>query len=172
MTVMTVIIAVLALAVLIVAFSAFAAQKKKAPQEFHVRKFRVQDGDSLIAPGNKHIRLLCIDAPEMEQPHGVDAKRFLAELVKDGGVVFGKDTDQYGRLLAVVVVDAGGKQIIANHEMISHGHAWVYRKFSDSCGLPENRLYAMERKARKAKRGLWRYQNPTPPWKWRYQNRQ
>ena len=168
------IIAVLALAALVVALWV-VAQKIKArriPREFYVRQFRVQDGDSLIAPENKHIRLLCIDAPEIGQSHGVDAKIYLAKLVKDGGVVFAKDTDQYGRLLAIVVVDMDGKQVIVNHEMLRQGHAWVYRKFSDSCGLSENSLYAIERKARKEKRGLWQAQKPTPPWQWRYDNRQ
>lgn len=168
---MTGVIAVVALAAL-VAYLIYARRKKKTPQEFHVGKFRVQDGDSLITPDNRHIRLLCIDAPEIGQTHGVEAKSFLEKLVKDGGVVFAKDIDQYGRLLAIVVVDTGGKQIIVNHEMLRQGHAWVYRKFSGSCGLPEDQLYAMERKARKEKRGLWQFRDPTPPWKWRYENRQ
>lgn len=143
---------------------------QKAPG-FYAAKLYVQDGDTIVAKGNRHIRLLCIDAPEKEQHYGNEAKAFLAQLVKGGASIRTAGKDQYGRILAVVIADIDGKQIIANHEMVRRGYAWVYGKFSKSCGLPEEPLYAMERKARRAKEGLWQNPNPAPPWQWRYQNR-
>lgn len=132
-----------------------------------MQKFHAKDGDSLISPEGKHIRLLCIDAPELKQRHGVRAGKFLAELVKDGAHIRSRGKDQYGRTLAVVIVAVGDKELIANHEMLRYGHAWVYRRFSDDCGLPEKPMIAMEEEARAASRGLWQNKNPVPPWKWR-----
>lgn len=138
---------------------------------FFTRKIKVQDGDTIITTGNKHFRLLCIDAPERGQQHGKAAKAFLQSLVSGGAEIRTKGKDKYGRSLAIIIVDIDGKKAIANYEMLRWGYAWVYRRFSESCGLPESPMHIMEHQARQTKRGLWKTQTPTPPWKWRNQNK-
>lgn len=138
---------------------------------FYAKKLRVQDGDGLVVKGKRHIRLLCIDAPEKEQDYGDAATASLEKLVKNGAYISTNGKDQYGRTLAIVIVNIDGKQVIANYEMIRQGYAWVYRKFSKTCGLDEEALYAMERKAKEEKRGLWQSPDPIYPGKWKYDNR-
>ena len=133
----------------------------------HVSQLRAQDGDTLVAASGRHIRLLCIDAPETEQRHGNNAKHFLSELVRNGAAVQSQSKDQYGRALAIVAVTVNGGRLIANKEMLRRGHAWGYRRFSDDCGLDKEELLALEEEARAASRGLWRNNNPIPPWRWR-----
>ncbi|HBT97754.1 MAG TPA: nuclease [Desulfobulbaceae bacterium] len=51
-------------------------------------------------------------------------------------------------------------------EMVSTGYAWVYPRY---CRLPSVRkeYERGEQLARATRCGLWRDQNPIPPWKWR-----
>lgn len=171
---MIVLCAVLALTVLFAVFLMVAAYEKNTGTRLTpraVQKFYTKDGDTLTTPDGKYIRLLCIDAPEMKQRHGVRARNALADLVKNGAHIRTRGKDQYGRALAIVIVAVGGKEIIANREMLRRGHAWVYRRFSDDCGLPEKSLLAVEEEARAASRGLWQSNNPIPPWRWRQKNR-
>jgi len=46
--------------------------------------------------------------------------------------------------------------------MVREGWAWHYKRYSKSKELAE-----AEKKARKAKAGLWADPNPVPPWEWR-----
>ena len=77
-----------------------------------------QDGDSIITADGRHIRLICIDAPEIRQPHGKRAKRFLAKLIKNGITIKKRGSDQYGRTLAIVKITINGKRQTANEAMI------------------------------------------------------
>ena len=65
------------------------------------------------------------------------------------------DVDRYGR--GVGRVWQGQRDI--NREMLSEGHAWVYRRY-----LADRSLLKDEARARKARLGLWQDQNPQAPW--------
>jgi len=53
-------------------------------------------------------------------------------------------------------------------ELLKMGLAWHDPRYA-----PKRDDYAKaEADARKAKRGLWSDENPTPPWEWRKQNHQ
>src|SRR3989344_6987615 len=79
---------------------------------------RVVDGDSFETADSRRIRLLGIDAPELSNCMGPQAKDML-KILLEGKSVRLKDTvkDDYGRLLANVF--AGGKFI--NKEIIASG---------------------------------------------------
>ena len=166
---------VLVVAAVFAATAMFAASRQQggvagaagSAGERKERGLRVKDGDTLITAGGSHVRLLCVDAPEADQPGGEVAARTLAAIVKNGASVRTRDKDNYGRALAIVYTRKEGDRVAINEEMLRRGHAWVFRRFADDCGLSRRSLCAAEDDARAARRGLWRAENPVPPWRWR-----
>ena len=140
---------------------------ENARGENFVRGLRIQDGDTLETRSGRHVRLLCIDAPERDQPGGVDAQDALKTLVANGAKLRTVGKDRYGRFLAVASARKDGGRTIINAEMVRRGHAWVFRRFAKDCGMSRRELCAMEKEARLARRGLWNAENPVPPWRWR-----
>ncbi|MGC2164531.1 MAG: thermonuclease family protein [Gallionella sp.] len=132
-------------------------------EQFTARIIAVLDGDTVMLVRNDmppiKIRLAEIDAPEMAQPGGVDAKRALSEMLLHKSVaVDSHAVDQYGRLVAHLNVD--GKQV--NELMVSSGMAWEYSHFHRN-----THYVALQIKAQAARRGIWRQTAPLPPWQWR-----
>lgn len=127
----------------------------------------VFDGDTIeVLDANKQtfrVRFNGIDAPEKSQAFGNASKQYLSDLCyrKQVRVVI-VDTDRYSRSIGDVYVN--GK--LLNSEMVRVGLAWHYKQYSKD---PE--LARLEVEARKAKAGLWRESDPTPPWLYRRQNR-
>ena len=129
----------------------------------------VHDGDTLTllteSKQTLKIRLGEIDAPELKQPYGQDAKKELSNLVFSKQVeILQTDTDRYKRIVGKVYF---GRSDI-NLEMVKRGAAWVYRDYSDSP------VYiAAEEIARKSHAGFWKLQADqiTPPWQWRKSER-
>jgi endonuclease YncB( thermonuclease family) len=124
----------------------------------------VSDGDTLTVLDASNtqfkIRLAAIDAPEKAQAFGQRGKQKLSDLC------FGKtisinvlSMDRYGRGVGDVVCAS----INANQAMIESGLAWVYRKYDKG----HEYLYAIEKEAKNARRGLWTDTNPIAPWDWR-----
>ena len=135
---------------------------------FNATVVRVVDGDSIhVRLANddlQKIRLFGIDAPEMRQRDGAISGRFLAVRLGDAMVrIVPQSTDVYGRIVATVF-DEDGLNI--NEEMIRLGLAWVYRDFTKN---PE--WLALEQMARDQKIGLWRRNDPIPPWEFRRNHR-
>lgn len=131
---------------------------------------RIIDGDSLIIQkdGETHeIRLYGIDTPEYKQPYSNKAKQLISRLASRQMVsVVEKDVDRYGRIVALVT--SRGK--LVNRELVREGVAWFYPRYCRSqplCG----ELELLEQQARKARRGLWRDNNPVPPWDWKREQR-
>jgi len=125
---------------------------------------RVIDGDTievLTDDKDRHrVRLMCIDAPETKQPYSNASKQKLNDFV--GGkyvkIVESPDNDPYGRVLGTV--NLAGSNV--NFRMVQSGMAWDYVRFT--CGANWAKAEAA---ARKAKRGLWKTDNPLPPWEYR-----
>ena len=125
---------------------------------------RAIDGDTLDL-GSARIRLHGIDAPESAQrcraqgrfwACGREATRALARRIRGKQVACEeRDRDRYGRIVAVCT--AAGQDL--NGWMVTGGWALAYRQYS--------RAYvATERRARSARRGVWRGEF-VPPWDWR-----
>lgn len=127
----------------------------------------VIDGDTvLFRPDTYHpasraflrVRLVGIDAPETDQPHGEAATLALREMVLQQRVsldVVG--VDRYGRKLGELVV---GKRSV-NAELVRLGHAWAW---SREAGDP---LRQIEETARRSGVGLWAEPDPVLPRAWR-----
>ncbi len=120
----------------------------------------VHDGDTVTVLQDARqikVRLYGIDAPELKQPYGKKSKQFLENLIAGEVVeVEGNGKDRYKRTIGTIYLD--GKDI--NAQMVENGYAWAYRKFS--------KKYApQESEAKYQKLGLWRDEEPVPPWEFR-----
>ena len=123
----------------------------------------VHDGDTIRLQSGQRVRLWGIDAPELKQAYGVQARDHLARLCQ-GKVVRLEPhgEDRYGRLLAVVWVG----RVCCNESLLRAGLAWWYRKYT-----PDERLYeGLERAARVARVGLWGSPH-VEPWEFRHPGR-
>ena len=147
----------------IVVLSLCAAISQAALADLKGPVVGVPDGDTLtlrVDGANVRVRLDGIDAPELGHPYGKSARRSLAQICKGKtatAVERGKDDE--GRRLASVRC---GK-VDANAEQVRRGMAWVHLRYVPF-GSP---LYEAETNARLQKVGLWRAQEPVPPWEWR-----
>jgi len=167
-------------------------------EEFFARVIVVLDGDTVLVrreSGLVKIRLAEIDAPEKAQTFGKASKRSLSGMVLGKRVkIVGQATDQYGRMIAHLGMDG----LDVNAEQIRRGMAWAavgWRQsrraptgvplagaYSNFASLAASRqslrdpvhsnqvLIALQNEARRAPRGLWAQNNPTPPWEWRKQH--
>lgn len=126
------------------------------------------DGDSFkvkVQGAVMDVRLQGIDAPEIDQPFGKQARGILERLIRDQQVVLVfDDVDHYGRIVARAWV----RNVDINLEMIRRGAAWF-----DSEYARDDELYSAEQKARAAKQGLWSLplKERIEPWMWRRKGR-
>lgn len=138
-----------------------------AEQLIAARVVGVHDGDTLTVLVDRtqvKVRLYGIDAPELGQPFGRNAKGALSERVHGQTVTVDViDTDRYGRTVGRIRM--GNRDI--NLELVEAGMAWWYRQYSPS----NAKLEQAEAVATKEKRGLWADHDPIPPWKWRAEKR-
>jgi endonuclease YncB( thermonuclease family) len=123
---------------------------------------RVVDGDTVhvFSKGEVlKVRLVEIDTPEMDQPHGQEAKEYLENLLKDGYINLDiSGTDIYKRKLGRIY----WKEKDINRLMVKSGHAWVYDQYVTDQTFYEDQNYARSRKL-----GLWNSNDPIQPWQWR-----
>lgn len=122
----------------------------------------IEDGNTLtilVDGQTRKIRLSDIDAPDLQQPFGTEAKRELAALVlnKEARVVE-VDSSSNEHIIGRVYID----DMDINAMLVRRGYAWVSRKHSK-----DTALYRLERKARDRGRGLWADEGSVPPWQWR-----
>jgi micrococcal nuclease len=141
-------------------------------QKVEVR--HIIDGDTVIVSQGWteiRIRLSAIDCPEDGQPWGNIAKAGLIKLICGRHVYIEKHgLDDYGRTIATIFImdDYRPEWINVNERMVMLGHAWVMRQFYKH--LPKKRrdqLDKLESWAKSKRVGLWKTNNPIPPWRWR-----
>lgn len=144
---------------------------------------KVSDGDTIQVTdklGTKvKVRFYGMDAPETEkgnkrtgkvskpgQPYGEEAFQALRQKVDRQRVRLDvMDIDRYGRTVSIVWL--GNRNI--NKEMVADGWAWAYRQYLDRVHASE--YISAEEQARKSQAGLWKQNNPQPPWEFRKQQR-
>jgi len=133
------------------------AQPAGPPQQAQVSQ--VIDGDTLELEGDVRVRVLGIDAPEMEkegQPAEFlahKAKAALSNLTLKKTVRLEYDRqryDHYGRLLAYLFLPDG---TFVNAELVRQGLALVY--FHAPNTRYRETLLAAQREALEAQRGIW-----------------
>jgi micrococcal nuclease len=122
----------------------------------------VTDGDGIavrVESRRIRVRLDGIDAPELAQRFGPEARAHLARLVEGRRVTLHlTGADQGGRMLARVELDG----VDVNVRMVRDGFAWHFTRYSD-----DGALATAEREARAARRGLWSADAPVAPWEFR-----
>lgn len=124
----------------------------------------VHDGDSIKVrtdEGQIHaVRIARIDAPELNQPWGRVSGASLARLcLGTKAWVQPQTTDRYRRTVASVSCRSKD----ASYHQIERGMAWVFERYES----PRSTLYAVQARAASFRRGLWRDDAPTPPWRFR-----
>ena len=136
------------------------------------RVLRVTDGDTVrvrLGSGLINVRLHAVDAPELAQPWGREARDRLARRLPAGRAVQLEVTDQsdgYGRMVARIFAE--GEDL--NAWMVRSGHAFVYRQYAEAA---DRDLCRLEHEARGAGRGLWGLppSRRLAPWEWRRNKR-
>jgi endonuclease YncB( thermonuclease family) len=134
---------------------------------------RVKDGDSLqikTSKGEKDLRILGIDAPELSQPFGKEAKETLQTLVENKNVTIVEPiTDKYRRDLAYVLLTntAFPKGIDVGAYMLEQGYAWYFNPDPKK----DESYKKLEREARRKKKGLWSQDNPQEPVDYRHEEK-
>ena len=124
-----------------------------------LENIRVVDGDTIRAEAKGKeikIRLVEIDAPEMNQPFGAQSKNFLNRLLyKKDITLISQGEDRYGRTLGEIYANGESANIL----MIKSGFAWVYDRF-----VKDSSLYRYQDQAKAKNLGLWQAKNPIAPW--------
>jgi micrococcal nuclease len=127
---------------------------------------QIVDGDSLVVregQQNIHIYLDGIDAPELAQTGGAEAKAFLDEFAQGQNVIVHLRRRGRGSEEGLARVDLRGMDLSV--ELVRRGLAWYCPRQVDDAGL-----VAAERSAQEAKRGIWNVSGPMPPWRYRGTN--
>lgn len=126
----------------------------------------VTDGDTCsIAVENAKketvkIRLYGIDAPELKQDYGLEAKSYLSSLILTKNVIAEIiNVDRYGRKVCTILADNEN----VNLKMVKDGYAWHYLEYAKN----NKELKNAEQLARLNKCGLWKSDNPIAPWNFR-----
>lgn len=133
---------------------------------------KVHDGDTIhvLQADNvrEKIRLSGIDTPELGQPYGKAARRYLASFIAGKQVIIEWDKkDRYGRIVGKVLFD--GSDI--NLELVKAGYAWHYKKYQREQSEADQVLYSeAETIAKNEKKGLFVEPTAIPPWEWRRNN--
>jgi micrococcal nuclease len=108
------------------------------------------------------VKLLGVDAPELDQTFGDVAKKHLSDLVYDKSVLveysgIAADSSLTGRVL-LNNSDIGA-------QMIRDGAAWFDVNNVSRLSVSDREVYQQcELAARNERRGLWQAENPTAPW--------
>jgi endonuclease YncB( thermonuclease family) len=133
----------------------------------------VADGDTLTlqdGAGLRHrIRIGGIDSPERGQPYSQVARRSLEDLtLRHQATADCNKTDRYERRVCKVTV--GGVDV--GLEQVRRGLAWHFKRYEGEQSAEDRDTYGKtEQRARAAREGLWRQDEPMAPWIWRVQSK-
>lgn len=171
-----------------------------SPDTIRVPVLKVFDGDGFLtriesprrsASLEVTIRLGFIDAPEMEQPGGEDARNFLQSLIGgrwvDLAILMKMDTggivDRHNRIVAVpyLKIDHQGPSSASGSiagrlfrrmsspafrnielEMVLNGWAWVLDRYE-----PDQRYFEALEDAQRSRRGIWAFEDNLHPWEFK-----
>ncbi len=105
------------------------------------------------------VRLWACDAPEIDQPHGQIAQKFLADLVMNHEVAV---TEMYRDLQGMLRASLYNGDTFINNEMVAHGLAWFDQRLT-----PSDILLASYETACVKGLGLWSNKHSIHPKMWR-----
>ncbi|HCW08090.1 MAG TPA: hypothetical protein DGG95_12080 [Cytophagales bacterium] len=134
-----------------------------AEQEISGKVVSVIDGNTieLVADDSEtyKITLYGIDAPELGQEFGDNAQKFLQKMILDKKVnvkIQGKD--RWGNTIGIIFIDG---KVDPRIELLEAGLAWTTER------NPIQEFELIKENARAKGKGLWKQQDPTPPWTYR-----
>ena len=144
-----------------------ALQVEGAPDLYEEHRYlaeleAVHDGDTVtVIYGGQpiRVRLLGIDAPELDQLRGEDSRRYLKALTDNTVYIEPAGHDQFGRMLATLWGSTAHDTSI-NEYMVWGGMAYAFMTEDFS-------LLEAEAEALIAQRGVWGDENPVHPADWR-----
>lgn len=138
---------------------------QKKIYEIHGKVTKIIDGDTIkmVNQQNKtpyKVRIAHIDAPEIDQKFGLEAKKFLLDRIYNRDIIIKYyKKDKYGRIISDVLYNRKKNNI--GKEILENGLAWVWH-------YSNNKKYKLiELNAKKNKIGLWKYKNNLDPFLWR-----
>ncbi|CAM4281871.1 thermonuclease family protein [Acinetobacter pragensis] len=145
----------------------------KKGRSYWCRVIQISDGDTLtctrlnIRRSKTKLRFAYVDAPESSQTYGKESQRVVKALVYKKLVrVKITDVDRYGRCVGVIYRYRRN----VNEEMVKRGAAWVYEEYiRDKKQLQH--MKALQEKAKKQKKGLWKNSRPMRPKEYRKLNK-
>jgi endonuclease YncB( thermonuclease family) len=106
-------------------------------------------------------RIFGVDAPEINQPFGIEARDMTIKMCDKKDVQVTKTGKSYARTVAFVKCD----RVDVGKALVASGLAWVEPKYAHKV---ENKdLYDAQAKAKILKLGLWANPYPIEPWIWR-----
>ena len=130
--------------------------------EVKVEALTVVDGDTFVAREGERIYLLKlrdVEAPELEQVHGPEARERLTQWVV-GRRIWVWPEKASGCVIPVRAETLSGTEI--SEQLLSEGFVWASPSAPDA-------LRRLETAARLKEIGLWRGEKQHPPWKYRAQ---
>jgi micrococcal nuclease len=128
---------------------------------------KIVDADTYQVLNNAKVftvRLANVDAPELSQQFGTEAKQFVSELIYGKQVLLDThNKDRYNRTVASISIHGKALDSI----LISNGWAWYYEAYGH-----DKKLAAYQNEAIKFKLGLWHCgsNKVCPPWVFRSLN--
>lgn len=127
-------------------------------ESFNGRVMSVIDGNNIVILSDSdalRVRFIAMECPELDQPFGLQAKQYVADLVLGKEVwVDVKGQDHDNRLLCTVIVE--GREVAK--EVIKAGLAWYEPRL---IYLPQ--LAEVQKEAKSKKIGLWAYSGSKHP---------
>jgi micrococcal nuclease len=135
------------------------------PTEIAGKVIAVVDGNTVEfqAADNEVFKFVLsgIDAPELSQEFGEEAKKFLEKLVVgEEAVITIEGKDRLGNRVGVLKY---GRDKDPRPELLEKGLAWTAEK------NPKTEFENLKEAAKSHGKGLWEQPNPTPPWTFRRQ---
>lgn len=120
----------------------------------------VIDGNTLKVAGDDnqthHILLMGVDSPELDQEFGQEAKKCLEKMTLGKHVTVSfKGRDRFGNVMAEILINGKKDPRI---QLLKEGLAWTAEK------NPLPYLESYRSSAQLKGKGLWKQDNPTPPW--------
>lgn len=122
----------------------------------------VHDGDTLTTCQGRKVRLFGVDAPELKQPFGRDARDFVIRLTQNREVRLDCVGKSFKRSVCRSAVYTGSGWLDLSTELVGWGYGFDSPKHS------KGRYSGAEAFAQKMKRGVW--VDPAGgirPWDWR-----
>ena len=103
----------------------------------------------MLKPKPFPVRLYAIDAPELSQPYGVEARDEMRRVSRGSLRLDPVSSDRYGRVVGVVYRRNRKKSL--NHMMVAAGLAYSYQRYGRLDGIAD-----AEARARKRRLGIWK----------------